>query len=105
MDILNALERAVLEKLLTGSHPSLAVLRSQLEKTSVGERKMTGVGFFTSLMVAPDTPRAPVRQKSVRLIDVDAEIEGLSHGASFVLYIENGVLAIPGRLFVLTMWL
>lgn len=52
---------------------------------------MTGVGFFTTLEV--DRSRAPAIHGSARFGDVDATIEGLQHGAGFVVRIEDGYLA------------
>jgi hypothetical protein len=92
METMSTLERAVLEKLLAGDHSSLAALRQQLEVASVGERTFTGVGFMTTLTVPQEAPRAPVQSHMVRMGDVIAEIDGLKHGAGFLLYIQDGVL-------------
>ena len=82
------LERAVLSKLLDGGHPVLAQLRSQLRGCRVTRREFSGVGFFTTLEVNKDAPR--VGDKTIRIGDVVADIEGLAHGAGFVLFIDHG---------------
>jgi hypothetical protein len=90
MTELTELERAVLDKLLSGEHPVLNALRPQLEECRASSRKMTGCGFFTHLDVG-DTRAAG----DVKLIfgDVSAEIEGMAHGAGFVLFVEHGRLS------------
>ena len=90
MEMLSELERAVLEKFVEGDDPVLLTLRKQLEGVSVRERRLTGVGFLTRLMLRPDAPRAILPTRQVRLVDVDADVDGLEHGAGFVLHIEDG---------------
>jgi hypothetical protein len=92
MDLL-PLERAVLERLLDGPHETLAILRQQLETLEVTERNLTGAGFFTYFKVAPSAAAADIREEEVIWGDVEAEIEGLEHGAGFLLYIQRGRLA------------
>ncbi len=87
---LTQLERAVLEKLLAGEHPLLEQLREQLPVCHVSRREQTGVGFYTYFNVG-DAPGAD--DANVRFGDVLAEIEGMAHGAGFVLYIEHGCLS------------
>jgi len=89
---LNRLEAAVIEMLLRGDHPALAALREQVAHCQVTDREMTGVGFFTKLSVGRSSPPAPALRGIVRLGDVEADIEGLEHGAGFVLVIEDGSL-------------
>jgi hypothetical protein len=89
VDHLTKLERAVLEKLLAGDLPALVALRSQVRSSRIVERRMTGVGFFTTFAVPPEVPRV---QGSFQLGDVSAEIEGLSGGAGFILWVNDGVL-------------
>jgi len=87
---LEPLEAAVLDKLLAGTHPVLAALRAQLAGATVKHRTHTGVGFFTDFAPAQDAIPAPVR--TLRFGDVRATIEGLQHGADFVLFVEDGLL-------------
>ena len=89
---LTALERAVLDKLFSGDHPSFPALRAQLERVRVLERTFTPVGFFSDLTVPEDVPRAALMKDAVWFGDVFADFEGLVHGASFVVRIADGRL-------------
>lgn len=86
------LEREVMTTLLAPAHPVTHALRRQLEVCSVASRKLTGVGFSTRLVVAGGVPAAPVARKTLALGDATATIDGLEHGAGFVLFVEEGVL-------------
>lgn len=84
-------ERAVLEKLLAGSHPVLELLRRQLEVCLVEKREDTGHGFFTRLRVPRGSAvAAPLQRAQVR--DVGANIQGLDYGAGFVVFVKDGYL-------------
>jgi hypothetical protein len=87
--ILNELERAVLTKLLEGEHPLLAQLREQLPHCRVSHRELTGHGFFAYLNVG-DAPGAD--DVKLRFGDVVAEIDGMLHGAGFLLFVDQGLL-------------
>ena len=89
---LNDLERAVLEKLLAGDHPSFPALRAQLERVRVLERTFSGVGFFSDLMVPDDVPPAHLAKDAAWFGDVFADFDGLAHGATFVVRIAEGRL-------------
>jgi hypothetical protein len=89
---LTALERAVLDKLFSGDHPSFPALRAQLDRVRVLERTFTPVGFFSDLMVPEDVPAATLGKDAVWFGDVFADFDGLVHGASFVVRIANGRL-------------
>jgi hypothetical protein len=89
---LTALERAVLQKLFAGDHPSFPVFRAQVERVRVLERTFSGVGFFADLMVPEEVPAASIATDSVWFGDVVADVEGLSHGAGFVARIASGRL-------------
>ena len=67
-------------------------LREHLAHASVSRREFTGVGFATHFTVPSD---APVRRdlSETAIYDVGADIRGLTHGASFVLFIRDGVLS------------
>lgn len=84
------LEAAVLERLLAGEHPVLARLREQVSRAEVVERDLTGVGFFTSFRVPASSPLDPVPGPRLVFGDVHATIDGLVHGAGFLLYVESG---------------
>jgi hypothetical protein len=87
----NALEEAVLAKLVEGEHGTLVTLKDQLRDIEVLERKLTGVGFFTTLRVSPVARRLTSR-RSFRFGDVIAQMSGLRHGAGFVLFVDDGVI-------------
>lgn len=89
MSNLTELERAVLDKILDGDHPLLEILRNQLSNDRVSRREMTGTGFFTYFNVG-DPPVADVEK--IVFGDVSADIEGVHHGAGFLVWVEHGRL-------------
>ncbi|MBZ9864247.1 hypothetical protein LB515_02550 [Mesorhizobium sp. CA15] len=91
---LNALESAVLQKMLDGDHPVLRALRNQLGKLSVESRKYTGSGFFVSLLVENGVPPVNIPRNHVRFGDVHATIDGLAYGAGFILSIDHGYMRV-----------
>jgi hypothetical protein len=91
MNELNDLEQAVLDKLLAGSEPVLQVLREQVKQARVASRKFTGAGFFCNLEV-PVGVRSLTTNRNFHFGDVNAHIDGLEHGAGFVLRVRAGVL-------------
>ena len=98
-DNLDRLEAEVLTMLMDGDDPVIHTLRCQSKLAARRPREISGVGFFTSFEIPPDAPRiegAP----SFSFGDVHAEIEGLTNGAGFVLFVENGALRATGRLLV-----
>lgn len=86
---LNALEQGVLEKLLAGDHPMLATLRRQFGQARLAKREYTGVGFYCDFEVESNAPKVA---GDFHIGDVHAELEGLAHGAGFVLFIRGGRL-------------
>jgi len=93
-EMMNQLEQEVLEKLLAGDHPVLAALRRQLGSCVVRKREYTGCGFFTELQPERGVAPAPTSRETVWFGDVEAEIQGLEHGAGFVLRVNRGMLAL-----------
>jgi hypothetical protein len=89
---LNAIESAVLGKLLEGELPVLASLRGQLPLLRVTRRELTGVGFFTEFAL-PGGLALAASPRRVAFGDVLADMDGLEHGAGFVLFVEDGVIA------------
>lgn len=90
---LDPLELAVLELVLVGDHPVLVTLRSQLEGIEVRKRELTGVGFVTELIVAKQTNKLPSGTR-LRFGDVEGTIPGLTHGAGFLVFVDDGVLTL-----------
>ncbi|HVS09242.1 MAG TPA: hypothetical protein VMS76_05145 [Planctomycetota bacterium] len=89
---LTELEEAVLRTFLDGDHPVLAALRDHLAACWVSDRYYTGVGFYTDLEMPPETRAAPIDAGHIG--DVTAQIEGLDHGAGFILFIADGRLSL-----------
>lgn len=92
MDALNEFEQQVLDKLLAGDHPVLVALRAQAERARVSRREYTGVGFFCDFDLPSDVAPLPTRS-DFRVGDVNASLDGLQHGAGFLLFVLNGRLA------------
>lgn len=90
MNQLDEFERAVLEKLLAGEHPVLHVLRKQAGLAHLVSRDRTGAGFFLSFDVPNEAPM--LNAKDFHFGDVNATVEGLQHGAGFVLFVRGGRL-------------
>lgn len=88
---LTALERGVLDLFLAGDDVPLAALRRQLQLSRVARREFTGVGFFTYFTVPEDAPRASLLAQAT-LTGVFANIDGLEHGAGFILFLSHGQL-------------
>jgi hypothetical protein len=90
------LESAVLDLLLSRHDEGYPALRTQLATVEVTAREMTGAGFFTSLSVAPDTPKAPASvgnplgQGAAYDEDVYADLDGMASGAGFLLWLSDG---------------
>ena len=90
--MLNPLERAVLDKLFAGDHPSFPAFRAQVERLHVLERTLSGVSFFSDLSVPEDVATARLKKDTVWFGDVVADFDGLQHGATFVVRIAEGRL-------------
>lgn len=84
-------EEAVLRMLLAGDDPRLEILRKQAEAGDLARRDSTGAGFFLSFHIPPSAPTLDV--DNFHFGDVDADIEGLRHGAGFVVFVREGRLA------------
>ena len=88
---LNQLEQSVLDMLLEGDHPALVGLRAQAAEARLASHENTGVGFFCEFSVSP-AARGSIEPSDFELNDVDAQIDGLEHGAGFILFVRDGVL-------------
>jgi hypothetical protein len=89
---LTALERAVLEKLFAGDHPSFPAFRKQVDAVRILERTLSGGSYFVDLHVPEEIPPARIGKDAVWFGDVDADFDGLEHGATFVVRIADGRL-------------
>ncbi len=85
-----ALEADVLQKLMEAHPDHAALIQAQLALATVTSRRKTPSGFFLNLAVSPQVLFEPA---NFELNDVYADIEGLEHGAGFVLFVRNGRLS------------
>lgn len=90
--MLISLESSVLEALLAGDHPVLVALRAQVPHLSVKNREVSRAGCFTEFALSDGAPAAPTRSERLVFGDVQAMIYGLTLGAGFVLYVNNGFI-------------
>ena len=88
---LSEFEQAVVDKLLAGEHVVLATLRRQSECVRVTKRDHSSVGFFCDLEVEVG---GPILSGDFQIGDVHAELEGVAHGAGFVLFVRGGRLSL-----------
>ena len=90
--MITPLEKAVLDLMLNRDCEPYITLREQLVHATVMTREFSGVGFFTHFALPKS---APVRRDVADMViqDVAAEISGLAHGASFILFVRDGVLS------------
>jgi hypothetical protein len=90
-DNIQRLESEAFCLLLDGDDPVLAVLRQQLAYV-VSIRREYNLGFCVYFTLSSDAPRLP-GGPSFAISDVYAEIEGVDHGAGFVLFVADGHLS------------
>ena len=90
MTAVTALEKEVICKLLSGTDTSFEVLRRQFESAVILDRRMTGVGFFTTFSLPENVET--LDDQTLRLGNVVADIPGLQSGAGFLLFVEHGKL-------------
>lgn len=77
--------------LLMGDHPTLITLREQVERAKLVQREYSGVGFFCTFEVSSDAPIV-IGKGDFEIGDVFANMDGLAHGAGFLLFIRDGYL-------------
>ena|ERR1700733_14165224 len=86
------LERAIMDFLLGGDHPVLAVLRSQWAQARVTGRELTRVGFFLKMHVPPSARLATTKRLFTLGDDVVIDLPGRETIAGVVLFVRNGIL-------------
>ena len=79
-----------MDALLAGEHSILSVLRAQASACVVSNRRHTGVGSFTDIVVPDSIPR--VSPSSLIIGDVDVEVSGVEHGQTTLLFVRDGAL-------------
>jgi hypothetical protein len=84
-------EHKLMELLLQGDHPTLAVLRQQYSSAKVIRREFSGVGFFTTFEVSENSPK--VTPENITGGNVVIELENLPNGAGCVLFVRDGKLS------------
>ena len=87
---LGNMEKAVLEKLLEGDLPELALLRAQLHSARV-YREWTGAGFWTKFEVDRASPRLAKRER-FQIAGVYGRHPELQAGIGFTLFVDNGAV-------------
>jgi hypothetical protein len=91
MPALSDTERRLMDLLLAGDHPALAVLRTQLAESEIENREFSGVGFFTHFKVPEGCERLPVGHWVIQ--DVEFRLPGLEYGAGGLLFVVEGALS------------
>ena len=88
MSSLNKLEKAVLQEMLRQAPADRFSLEEQIRGASALSRNNTGAGFYTKLR-----PREITKRIGAKVIgNVFADIKGLNHPMTFVLFIRDGVV-------------
>lgn len=85
------IERAVLEAAAHDYQSSADALRKQIATACVTQFENTGVGFFSTVKVSPDTPR--VTNKSP-LDAATGRGASLPHGMGFLVFLEEGQISL-----------
>jgi hypothetical protein len=87
MEVLSALEQAVLDAIALQVPEVADAFAGPQVKVRVTARKNTGAGFYTTLDVSP---RSPVDGVASPVGNVGAAIAGLEHGMGFLLWLRDG---------------
>jgi hypothetical protein len=77
-------------RLLTGSHPALAILRDQFALAHVTGVTLTGAGFYAHFDVPAEIPRIEPRRAIGG--NVPMQVDGLENGAGCLLCVTDGRL-------------
>src|SRR5688572_1217747 len=91
MSALSTFERSVLEALVRGDDPLLAVLSEQLCRAEVLDRTFTPAGCFVDLALPPNVPLTSKHDFHVG--DVHLELEECDHGAAAILFVHQGLMS------------
>ena len=83
-------EKAVLDAIFSETPELAPILEQQFGRAAVTTRENTGAGFFTTIEVCKDAPRA--NGPGVLGYETHARVKGLTHGLGFVLFMEDGRL-------------
>ncbi len=95
-DKIEVLAKSVMNKLLQGKDIVLTELRKQCEQASIESYELTDTGFYLTFSLPANIPCLTEKVSNVKgdfcFGDVEAKIENLQGGASFLLWIKNGKL-------------
>jgi len=84
-------EQSLMNLILQGEHPVLAILRQQYVAAKIVGREFSGVGFFTYFEVPHDAPL--VEPSNFAGGNVNIQLENLRDGAGCVLFVREGKLS------------
>lgn len=83
-------ERAVLDALTAGKHPTLAMLRAQVASATVVKREVTDTGFFVYYDIPPSVPR--ITPRHLDLGDLQVLLAEAETPADAVVHIKDGAI-------------
>jgi hypothetical protein len=89
---LNKLEILILEKALSQEGEGNGCLLSQIPYLEPIERSYNNAGFFTLFKLIDLSKKCPFLDRLV-ISNVEGHVTGLSYGAGFVVFVEDGVIA------------
>ena len=81
------IERAVLEAAAHDYQASAHALREQIATAQVTNFENTGVGFFSTVKVSPETPRLTDQSP---LDAATGSVASIPHGMGFLVFLEDG---------------
>ena len=89
---IETLAEDVMDLLLDREHPSFQTLRDQY-RSATTDVSVTKSGFFVDFGVPDGADRLPT-EADFQFGDVEAELEELDYGMTFVLFVEDGRLSL-----------
>lgn len=95
LENISILEEMVLNAIFKVNNDNLSCrkIKQQLKSLKVKNRTFTGVGFYTEFIVYDETLIVD-KTINIELGGIDAEIDGLNHGAGFILWVKDGLIEI-----------
>lgn len=92
MNRLQELTDRVLDMLLAGDEPVLALLREQRKAIQSCSISQTGRGFFANFSLYKETT-IPTVPANFEITDVEGDSDSLQYGVGFLLFVRDGYLA------------
>ena len=87
----NQLEFDVMKKIINEDPAISEILMRQYSSAKVIKREFTGAGFFTDFEIADEDSRIS-EQFNATIGNTQARLEGLKHGAGFILFVKDGLI-------------